>query len=34
VLKGWGADDFAMLNMVLTFWFVGRAIEKYQAHDR
>lgn len=34
VLKGWTADDFAMLNMVLTFWFVGRAIEKYQAHDR
>lgn len=30
VLKGWTADDFAMLNMVLTFWFVGRAIEKYQ----
>lgn len=29
VLKGWTADDFAMLNMVLTFWFVGRAIEKY-----
>ena len=34
VLRGWTADDFAMLNMVLTFWFVGRAIEKYQAHDR
>lgn len=31
VLKGWTADDFAMLNMVLTFWFVGRSIEKYQA---
>lgn len=30
VLKGWTPDDFAMLNMVLTFWFVGRAIEKYQ----
>lgn len=30
VLKGWGVDDFAMLNMVLTFWFVGRSIEKYQ----
>lgn len=30
VLKGWTADDFAMLNMVLTFWFVGRSIEKYQ----
>lgn len=35
VLRGWTTDDFAMLNMVLTFWFVGRAIEKYQpAHDR
>ena len=26
----WNADDFALLNMVLTFWFVGRAIEKYE----
>jgi hypothetical protein len=26
----WDADDFGMLNMILTFWFVGRAIEKYQ----
>ncbi len=31
VLKGWTPDDFAMLNMVISFWFVGRAIEKYQA---
>ena len=23
-------EDFAMLNMILTFWFVGRAIEKYR----
>jgi len=30
VLKGWTIDDFAMLNMVISFWFVGRAIEKYQ----
>lgn len=30
VLKGWTGDDFAMLNMCLTFWFVGRSIEKYQ----
>jgi hypothetical protein len=30
VIKAWGADDFAMLNMCLTFWFVGRSIEKYQ----
>lgn len=27
--KAWGAEDFAMLNMILTFWFVGRSIEKY-----
>jgi len=26
----WTTDDFAMLNMILTFWFVGRAIEKYR----
>ena len=26
----WDADDFGMLNMILTFWFVGRAIGKYQ----
>lgn len=31
VLKeNWTPDDFGMLNMILTFWFVGRAIEKYQ----
>jgi hypothetical protein len=24
----WTADDFAMLNMILTFWFLGRSIEK------
>ncbi len=30
VLKGWSAEDFAILNMCLTFWFVGRSIEKYQ----
>jgi len=28
--NSWGADDFAMLNMCLTFWFVGRSIEKYK----
>jgi hypothetical protein len=26
----WTVDDFAMLNMILTFWFVGRSIEKYK----
>lgn len=30
VLKCWDANDVAMLMMVLTFWFVGRSIEKYQ----
>ena len=26
----WTGEDFGMLNMILTFWFVGRAIEKYR----
>ena len=26
--KHWTPDDFAMLNMILTFWFLGRSIEK------
>jgi len=26
----WSADDFAMLNMILTYHFLGRPIEKYQ----
>ncbi len=31
ILPGnWDINDFAMLNMILTFWFVGRSIEKYQ----
>ena len=31
VLKAnWHSEDFAMLNMILTFWFVGRSIEKPQ----
>jgi multidrug efflux pump subunit AcrA (membrane-fusion protein) len=30
ILKCWDEDDFAMFNMVLTFWFVGRSIERYQ----
>lgn len=31
VLKqSWNQDDFAMLMMILTFWFVGRSIEKYR----
>lgn len=26
--QNWTVEDFAMLNMILTFWFVGRSIEK------
>lgn len=26
----WTPDDFAMLNMILTFWFLGRSLEKRQ----
>lgn len=26
----WTTEDFALLNLVITFWFVGRSIEKYQ----
>lgn len=29
LVNSWSKEDWAMLNMVLTFWFVGRAIEKY-----
>jgi hypothetical protein len=25
----WTLEDFAMLNGIITFWFVGRTIEKY-----
>lgn len=28
--ESWSANDFAMFNMCLTFWFVGRSIEKYR----
>lgn len=27
--KVWTVEDFAMLMMVLTFWFLGRSIERY-----
>lgn len=30
IRESWTPEDFGMLNMILTFWFVGRAIEKYQ----
>lgn len=26
----WTTDDFAMLNAILMFWFVGRSIERYK----
>jgi hypothetical protein len=26
----WTGEDFAMLNMILTFWFVNRTLEKYR----
>lgn len=28
--KVWNTDDFGLLSMILTFWFVGRSIEKYK----
>lgn len=28
--QAWNLEDFAMLNMVLSMWFVGRTIEKYR----
>lgn len=31
-LTTWTDEDFAMLNMILTFWFVGRAIERRNQH--
>jgi hypothetical protein len=30
VITVWGKDDFSIFMMCLTFWFVGRSIEKYQ----
>jgi len=30
IVAVWDADDFALFNMILTFWFIGRSIEKYQ----
>lgn len=29
-IRSWTAEDFGLLNMILTFWFVGRSIEKYE----
>jgi hypothetical protein len=30
IVKCWDANDFGLFTMVLTFWFVGRSIEKYK----
>ena len=29
--QNWTVDDFALLNMILTYWFIGRSIEKHQS---
>lgn len=29
--QSWTEQDFGLLTMILTFWFVGRAIEKYKS---
>jgi hypothetical protein len=29
VSKVWDEDDFGLFSMVISFWFVGRSIEKY-----
>jgi hypothetical protein len=30
VSKCWDEDDFGVFTMCITFWFVGRSVEKYQ----
>ena len=30
LVKTWDEDDFGLFTMILTFWFVGRSIEKYK----
>jgi hypothetical protein len=30
LVKTWDEDDFGLFTMVISFWFVGRSIEKYQ----
>ena len=34
VTDSWTVEDFGLLNMILTFWFVGRSIEKYDRTTR
>ena len=31
LIQSWSTDDMAILSMILTFWFVGRAVEKWQS---
>lgn len=30
VVQMWAAEDWAMLNMILSFWFLNRTIERYR----
>jgi hypothetical protein len=30
ISKCWDEDDFGVFTMCITFWFVGRSVEKYQ----
>ena len=30
LVQTWTEQDFGLLSMILTFWFVGRAIERYK----
>jgi hypothetical protein len=30
VFGAWGADDMAMLNVIISYWFVSRSLEKYR----
>lgn len=30
VVQMWAAEDWAMLNMILSFWFLNRSIEQYR----
>lgn len=30
IVQSWKEEDWAMLNMILSFWFLGRALEQYR----
>lgn len=32
LLRNWGPDDNAVLSMLLTFWFLGRTIDRDRGH--